>query len=68
MQVYSSSFEKPKSMATVVEKLNTKIPIELDDTTIIDGNTFFKVDISCIYKIFEAHEYKKSITIRPAIN
>ena len=55
-------------MATVVEKLNTKIPIELDDTTIIDGNTFFKVDISCIYKIFEAHEYKKSITIRPAIN
>jgi hypothetical protein len=55
-------------MSTVVEKINTVIPIGLDNSTRLDGNAFFKFDITCIQKLFEVNEYKKSISIGPFIN
>lgn len=68
IQQSSSPFKKPKSISTIVDKLNALIPIELDSSTRIDGDAFFKFDITCVRKLFEAHEYTKSISIGSSIN
>ena len=69
--VYSdraSPFKKIKSMCTAIEKLNCFMLVGLHNSTRLDGNAFFKFDISCIRELFELQDYRNSILIGSSVN
>ena len=64
----SSPFKKAKNNSRVWEKLNEFIPHGLYNPSRLDGNTFFKFDITCIRELFELNDYINSIMVSSSVN
>ena len=55
-------------MSVVIERLNNFIPTELQQGIWLDGNTFFKFDLSFVTKLFECSDYQSSVVTASSVD